>query len=123
MRYGANIAAVAVNVPLAVLFALTASPGRTMPDAVCLLIVLSLIGLAIWKFPKGEKRSSLEWFTFLSLLGSALLWAGVFMLALNGDTLPSIAYIGFDVLILGGLELIVCAVFGSYISIRRERGF
>ncbi|HET7604889.1 MAG TPA: hypothetical protein VFK28_02310 [Sphingomicrobium sp.] len=123
MAYGANIAAVGVNVPIAILFALTARPGRTLPTAVCVLIVLGLIGLAAWKFPRGEKRSSFEWFTFLTVLGSGLLWTGVFLLAINGDSLPSLAYAGLDILIFGGIGLVLCAVFGSYISIRKERGF
>ena len=123
MRYGANIAALGVNVPLAFLFALTARPGRTLPAAVWVLIVVGLIGLTAWKFPKGEKRSSFEWFTFLSLLGSALLWTGMFLLAISRDSLPSIAYTGLDVLMYGGIGLILWAVFGSYISIRKERGF
>lgn len=123
MRYGAHVAAIGVNVPLAVLFALTARPGRTLPAAVCVLIVVGLIGFTAWKFPKGEKPSSFEWCTFLSLFGSTLLWAGVFLLAINGDSLPSVAYTGLDVLMFGGFGLILCAVVGSYISIRKERGF
>lgn len=123
MRYGANIAAVGVNVPLAILSSLTARPGRTMPGAVCVLIVLALIGLAAWKFPRGENRSSFQWLTFLSLLGSAILWVGVFVLALKGDALPSIAYTGLNVLIFGGIGIIMFGVFGSYVAIRKERGF
>lgn len=123
MRYGANLAAVGVNVPIAIIFALTARPGRTLPTAVCVLIVVGLMGLAAWKFPRAEKRSSFEWFTFLSVFGSALLWTGVFLLAIKGDSLPSVAYTGLDVLIFGGIGLILFAVFGSYISIRKERGF
>jgi hypothetical protein len=123
MRYGANIVTIGVNVPIAILFALTARPGRTLPTPVCFLIIVGLIGLAAWKFPKGEKRSSFEWFTFLSVLGSALLWTGVFLLAINEDGLPSLAYTGLDVLMFGGIGLVLCAVFGSYISIRKERGF
>jgi predicted membrane channel-forming protein YqfA (hemolysin III family) len=123
MRYGANVAAIGLNVPIAILFALSTRPGRTLPTAVCVLIVVGLIGLAVWKFPKGEKRSSFEWFTFLSVLGSALLWSGIFLLAINGDSLPSMAYTGLEVLIFGGIALVLGAVFGSYISIRKERGF
>lgn len=123
MRYGANLAAVGVNVPIAIFFALTARPGRTLPTAVCVLLVVGLIGLAAWKFPKSGKRSSFEWLTFLTLLGSALLWTGAFLLAINGDSLPSVAYTGLDVLMFGGIGLILCAVLGCYISVRKERGF
>jgi hypothetical protein len=121
MRNGANIAAL-VNLPIAILFAVTARPGRTLPAVVCVLIVLGLTALTAWKFPKRESRSSFEWFTFISLLGSTLLWTGVFLLAVNGDSLPSGAHTGLDVLMFGGIGLILCAVFGSYISIRKERG-
>lgn len=110
-----------MNLALAILFKASA-PYADLAVAVCALSFCALVVATVLFWPRRKPRPKFQLLTFLALLGTTLLWGGVFALVADpAERLPTALYYLVETGMYGGIALLLIAIFMQWAAVRDER--